>query len=161
MNTSHLACPKCAAADGITFGDRQWASCATCSYRGLWGEFQVCECWGYECPPLAVQRESDRTIPLSTGDLLGVRVERGPTGDVMVHERNPYSLEAGGRIYWRGDRLHLLVADEQVPIKDPRFETAATADDVAELALAFFVQCAESAIQHARAEGIPVEHCYA
>lgn len=46
-------------------------------------------------------------------------------------------------------------------MKNPRFETAGTADDAAELAIAFFAECAEVSIQHARAEGIPVEHCYA
>ncbi|MCC2278921.1 hypothetical protein LKL35_26345 [Streptomyces sp. ET3-23] len=100
------------------------------------------------------------TVTLSDGATLRVSIERGPTGDAVFHERNTNNPRGGGRIYWRGEHLYLLFNDELLAMQDPRFEFAHGEADAAEKALAFFVQCAESCIQHARAEGIPVEHCY-
>ncbi|MFI9205263.1 hypothetical protein [Streptomyces sp. NPDC053048] len=100
------------------------------------------------------------TFSLSNGAALSVRIERGPAGDVMLHEQNTMNPHGGGRIYWRISRLYLMNGDEAMPMRNPRFECAETVGEAAELALGFFVECAESCIQHARAEGIPVEHCY-
>lgn len=105
-------------------------------------------------------RNHTETVTLSDGATLRVRIERGPMGDVMLHEENGNNGNGGGRIYWRTSRLYLMFGDKAMPMENPRFENADTIAEAAEMALAFFVECAENCIQHAKAEGIPVEHCY-
>lgn len=100
------------------------------------------------------------TVTLSDGATLRVRIERGRAGDVMLHEQNANHGGGGSRIYWRSSRLYLMVGDEMHAMVNPRFEHAESVDEAAELALGFYVECAESCIRHARAEGIPVAHCY-
>lgn len=99
-------------------------------------------------------------VTLSNGEILYVCIERGPAGDVLFHEQNTMNPHGGGRIYWRISRLYLMNGDDSMPMLNPRFQRAESIGEAAELALGFFVECAESCIQHARAEGISVEHCY-
>ncbi|MFJ9158714.1 hypothetical protein ACIRPS_18165 [Streptomyces griseoviridis] len=99
-------------------------------------------------------------VALSDGASLRVRIERGPTGDAMFHERNANNPSGGGQIYWFGEHLYLIFNGELLAMQDPRFEFAGTVDEAAEKALAFFVQCAEGCITHAREWGIPVAQCY-
>ncbi|MFF7021436.1 hypothetical protein ACFY97_10515 [Streptomyces klenkii] len=100
------------------------------------------------------------TITLSNGAKLRVRIERGPTNDVVLHEQNDLNPFGGGRIYWLGRVLFLMFGDELLRMQNARYEFAETASEAAEKALAFFAECAETCIQHAKAEGIPVENCY-
>ncbi|MFF4244329.1 hypothetical protein ACFYY2_07615 [Streptomyces sp. NPDC001822] len=99
-------------------------------------------------------------VTLSDGATVRVRIERGPMGDAMLHEQNSNNWRGGGRIYWRGRRLHLMFGDDSMPMQNPRFEFADDVDEAAEMALAFFVECAESCVTHAKGEGIPVQSCY-
>jgi hypothetical protein len=101
-------------------------------------------------------------LTLSDGATIRVRIERGPTGDAMLHEeygRHPH----GSAIYWRGNRLFLVWGQDRelLPIENPYFEFAETVEDAAKIALAFFALTAEEVIAHARESGIPVEACYA
>ncbi|MGV9312616.1 hypothetical protein ACWDR0_10515 [Streptomyces sp. NPDC003691] len=100
-------------------------------------------------------------VTLSDGATVRVRVERGITDDAVLHEQNSNNPGGGGRIYWSGQNLYLMFdGRELLPMQNPRYEFAGTADEAAENALAFFTECAENCIQHANAEGIPVRACY-
>ncbi|MEW1694508.1 hypothetical protein [Streptomyces sp. NPDC091278] len=98
--------------------------------------------------------------PLSDGATVRVRIERGLTDDAVLHELNTNNPGGGGRIYWSGQNLYLMLDRELLPMQNPRYEFAGTADEAAEMALAFFTECAENCIRHAQAEGIPVQACY-
>ncbi|PCG86388.1 hypothetical protein CIB93_09150 [Streptomyces sp. WZ.A104] len=98
-------------------------------------------------------------ITLSDGATIRVRIERGPTGDTILHEDYARHHDASA-IYWRGHQLYLVWEDQLHPIEHPQFKLATTLDEAAETALAFFAKCAEDTITHAREHGIPVEACY-
>ncbi|MER6314591.1 hypothetical protein ABT237_12585 [Streptomyces sp. NPDC001581] len=100
------------------------------------------------------------TITLSNGAKLRVRIERGLTNDVVLHEQNDLNPFGGGRIYWLAGVLFLMFGDELLRMQNARYEFAETASEAAEKALAFFLECAETCIQHAKAEGIPIADCY-
>ncbi len=106
-----------------------------------------------------MKTHTDR-LTLSDGASMRVRIERGLTGDAVFHEQNANNPRGGGRIYWSGEGLYLMFGDGLLRMQNPRFEMAQTLSDAAEKALAFFVECAENCIQHAKAEGIPVHACY-
>jgi hypothetical protein len=97
---------------------------------------------------------------LSDGATVRVRIERGITGDAVLHELNANNPNGGSRIYWSGEGLYLMLRDDLLRMQNPRYEFAGTATEAAEKALAFFTECAESCIRHAQAEGIPVQACY-
>ncbi|MFE0104162.1 hypothetical protein [Streptomyces sp. NPDC059009] len=99
-------------------------------------------------------------VSLSDGATIRVRIERGATGDAVLHELNSNNWQGGGRIYWRGERLFLMFGDELLAMQNARYEFAGTLADAAEKAVAFFVECAENCIRHAKSEGIPVSACY-
>ncbi|MFE7479993.1 hypothetical protein [Streptomyces sp. NPDC057552] len=100
------------------------------------------------------------TITLSNGAKLRVRIERGLTGGVVLHERNDLNPFGGGRIYWLGQVLFLMFGDELMRMQNARYEFAKTESEAAEKALAFFAECAETCIRHAVAEGVAIESCY-
>ncbi|MEV3858449.1 hypothetical protein AB0J38_29560 [Streptomyces sp. NPDC050095] len=100
-------------------------------------------------------------VTLSDGATIRVRIERGITGDAVFHELNSNDWSGGGRIYWLGERLFLMFGDELLAMRNARYELAGTLAEAAETALAFFVECAETCISHAKSEGIPVSDCYA
>ncbi|MFJ3974861.1 hypothetical protein [Streptomyces sp. NPDC090021] len=99
-------------------------------------------------------------MTLSDGATIRVRIERGLTGDAVLHELNSNNWRGGGRIYWSGGALYLMFGDELLQMQNSRYETAGTTAEAAEKALAFFTECAENCIRHAQAEGIPVRDCY-
>ncbi|MEU9044131.1 hypothetical protein AB0D63_21015 [Kitasatospora sp. NPDC048343] len=47
----HLACPFCKSID-VTLNVREWAVCGTCKRGDKWGQFMICNCWGYDCPAI-------------------------------------------------------------------------------------------------------------
>src|SRR5262245_9761841 len=100
-------------------------------------------------------------VRLSDGATIRVRIERGPTGDAVLHELNSNNWQGGGRIYWRGERLFLLFGDELLVMQNARYEFAGTLADAAETALALVVECAAHCIRHAQRAGIPLSDCYA
>ncbi|WP_042800936.1 hypothetical protein [Streptomyces sp. C] len=106
-----------------------------------------------------MKTHTDR-LPLSDGASIRVRIERGLTGDAVFHEQNTNNPRGGGRVYWSGEGLYLMFGNELLRMQNSRFEFAETVADAAEKSLAFFVECAESCIRHARDEGIPVSQCY-
>jgi hypothetical protein len=99
-------------------------------------------------------------MTLSDGATVRVRIERGITGDAVFHELNSNNWRGGGRIYWSGEGLYLMFGDDLLRMQNSRYESAGTAAEGAEKALAFFTECAENCIRHARGEGIPVSQCY-
>lgn len=56
--------------------------------------------------------------------------------------------------------MYLVTREQLVPISHPSYGYASTDIKGAELALAFFVDSAESCIAHAAEEGIDVSECY-
>ncbi|MEU3708984.1 hypothetical protein [Streptomyces catenulae] len=46
---SHLGCPRCRISLSIRLSVREWAVCGLCEYGGLWSEFMICDCSGYDC----------------------------------------------------------------------------------------------------------------
>ena len=99
-------------------------------------------------------------VTLSDGAAIRVRIERGMTGDAVFHELNSNNWAGGGRIYWSGGSLYLLFGDELLAMQNSRYESAGTLAEAAETALAFFVECAENCIRHAKSEGVDISACY-
>ncbi|NUV86619.1 hypothetical protein G6W61_10415 [Streptomyces sp. KAI-26] len=99
-------------------------------------------------------------VTLSDGATVRVRIERGMTGDAVLHELNSNNWAGGGRIYWSGGNLYLMFGDELLAMQNARYDMAGSVTQAAEKALAFFVECAENCIRHAKHEGVDISACY-
>ena len=64
-------------------------------------------------------------------------------------------------LLWMDGRMYALYGNrDMMRISNPDYSYAATAADAGRKALAFFVDSAESVIEYAKSEGIPVADCY-
>ncbi|MFF9649710.1 hypothetical protein [Streptomyces sp. NPDC014622] len=97
---------------------------------------------------------------LSDGTTVHVKVERTIAGtffrEVPSRKRKANSMM---RI---GNHMFAIVGPRQdlIPVRHPSYEYAASEDEGARKALAFFTECAEGCIKEAEKEGIHVEQCY-
>jgi hypothetical protein len=97
---------------------------------------------------------------LSDNTTIRVKVQRTIAGtyfhEVPSRKRKPNSMMR------LGNSMFALFGPRQdmIPVRHPEYEYAASDDDGARKALAFFVECAESCIKEAEKEGLPVEKMY-
>jgi hypothetical protein len=97
---------------------------------------------------------------LSDGTTIRVKVERTIAGTFF--REIPSRKRKATSMMRLGHSMFAIVGPRQdlIPVRHPSYEYAASDDDGARKALAFFVECAESCIKEAEKEGIPVEQCY-
>ncbi|MFG3223288.1 hypothetical protein ACGF07_00710 [Kitasatospora sp. NPDC048194] len=98
------------------------------------------------------------TVTLTDGTTLKIRTERGITG--TVYREIPSRQRPAGSLMRIGNTMHLVTRGYLTPIVPDRWSRAADDKEGAAIALAFFTESAEACIEHAKAEGIPVEQCY-
>ncbi|PPT14834.1 hypothetical protein [Streptomyces cinnamoneus] len=98
------------------------------------------------------------TVTLTDGTTLKIRIERGIAGTVF--REVPSRQRPAGSLMRIGTAMHLVTRSHLTPIVPDRWASAADDAEGAEIALAFFTESAEACIEHASAEGIPVEQCY-
>jgi hypothetical protein len=63
-------------------------------------------------------------------------------------------------LLWTDGRMYALHGRDMMRITNPDYSYSPTKAEAARKALAFFVDTAESVIEHAKREGIPVADCY-
>lgn len=103
--------------------------------------------------PKYEQTLSDRTT-------IRVKVERTIIG-TYFHEIPSRKRKANTMIRI-GHQMYSVIGPRQslIPVSHPEYSVAYSDDAAARIALAMFVEVAESCIKHAEEEGIPVEQCY-
>ena len=97
---------------------------------------------------------------LSDGTTITVRLNRGLIGTQFteVHSVRGVSKHA---LLWMDGGMYALYGDRDMArIRHPDYSYATDAAEAGRKALAFFVDSAESVIEHAKSEGIPVADCY-
>jgi len=100
-----------------------------------------------------------KTHTLTDGTTIKVRTERTIAG--TVYTELPSRKRAGSQLMRLGDHMFLVMRTQLVPIRHPAYEYAGTDKAGADLALAFFVESAESCIAESLAQGYPIEDNYA
>jgi hypothetical protein len=96
---------------------------------------------------------------LSDGTTITLRVSRTLIGTQFteVHSvRGPHKWP----LMWMDGGMYVLYGRDMTRIQHPDYSYAATAAEAARKALAFYVDSAESVIEYAKNEGIPVADCY-
>jgi hypothetical protein len=95
---------------------------------------------------------------LSDGTTIRIRTRRTLAGTVF--EEVPSRKRNGATLMRLGNRMCLVFRKDLLPIENPDYSTATSDKAGAEVAMRFCVAGAESVIEHAASEGIPVEDCY-
>ena len=96
---------------------------------------------------------------LTDGTTIKVRAERTIAG--TYYTELPSRNRPGSQLMRLDDHMFLITRRNIVPIRHPSYEYAYTDKAGAELAMAFFVDSAESCIAESMREGYPIEDNYA
>lgn len=94
---------------------------------------------------------------LSNGTRIRVKVERRTVGTVYHEIATPF--RKASKLFRISNTMFLMVGESLVPVSNPEYRDAATDEDGARVALAFFADAAESCIRHAAQHTIPVNAC--
>lgn len=99
------------------------------------------------------------TATLSNGDVITVKTERSIAG-TYYREQVDRGRTTGTLMRLDGPMFYVPADGALIKIRNDKFAWAETDEKGAELALAFFVEGAESCIAEAEKEGIALEDCY-
>jgi hypothetical protein len=97
---------------------------------------------------------------LSDGTTIRVQTQRTIAG-TFFHEV-PSRKRKANQMMLLGTQMFTIFGPRQdmIPVRHPDYSYARDDKEGARVALAMFVDVAESCIKHAAEEGIPVEQCY-
>lgn len=97
---------------------------------------------------------------LSDGTTITVRRARTLIGATFTEVHSVRGVNTNALLWMDGGMYGLCGRGDMMRISNPDYSYAPTEADAARTALAFFVDSAESVIEHAKREGIPVADCY-
>ena len=96
---------------------------------------------------------------LSDGTTITLRQSRTLIGTQFTEVHSVRGVSKWS-LLWMDGRMYAIRNRDMMPISNPNYSHAATVAKAALKALAFYVDSAESVIEHAKREGIPVADCY-
>ncbi|WIM95789.1 hypothetical protein ACTOB_007922 [Actinoplanes oblitus] len=97
---------------------------------------------------------------LSDGTTITVRRSRTLIGTQFVEVHSVRGVAKHALLWMDGGMYVLYGKGDMMRIRHPDYSFAPTEAEAGRKALAFFVDSAESVIEHAKSEGIPVADCY-
>jgi hypothetical protein len=96
---------------------------------------------------------------LSDGTTITLRQSRTLIGTQFTEVHSVRGV-SGWSLLWMDGGMYALRGRDMQRITNPAYSHAPTQAEAARKALAFYVDSAESVIEHAKREGIPVADCY-
>lgn len=97
---------------------------------------------------------------LSDGTTITVRRSRTLIGTQFTETHSVRGVSKNALLWMDGGMYGLYGKRDMMRISNPEYSFAPTEEEAGRKALTFFVACAESVIEHAKNEGIPVADCY-